>query len=331
MSNETFLWIFSRGIELGVIVLCLLPLRAVLRKKGPRLLSYLLWSALPINVFFNLCMWMLPKEYRLMGTYVAKKAPVVIPETSFRVMKIVWLVGTAVVLVGMLLSYIQFRMRLIGSIRMKENIYLVGRIKAPFSIGLFHPKIYLPTSVAKEWQESVILHEKVHIARRDIWMKYIAIAVLGLFWFQPVLWFAYRLFGNDMEEACDETVLQKKGRDFREEYARSLVEVSFHTRKVRGAAVGYGNGVLRARIRNVMNYKRISGRKFAISILIWVLFVIVAIPISWQVPRMVHANDVENKVLQGDIIVIGTDKTMKEVITEEMIPEDSKGEGNEKD
>ena len=328
MSNVTFLWIFSRGIELGVIVLCLLPLRAILRKKGPRLLSYLLWSALPINVVYNFCIWILPREYHLIEAYMPKRSPIVISETFLEIMKSVWFVGTTVVLIRMLLSYIQFRMRLIGSIRMEENIYLVGRIKAPFSMGLFRTKIYLPTSVAEEWRESVILHEKVHIARKDIWMKYIAVAVLGLFWFQPILWFAYRLFVNDMEEACDETVLQKKGRDFREEYARSLVEVSFHTRKVQGAAVGYGNGALRTRIRNVMNYRRISGRKFAISILIWVFFVLVAIPISWQVPKMIR---VENRITRKNMSVTGEETNKMEVYTEEITYIGTKGEGNEED
>ena len=54
MSNVTFLWIFSRGIELGVIVLCLLPVRALFRRKIPRLFSYLLWAALPANIIFYL-------------------------------------------------------------------------------------------------------------------------------------------------------------------------------------------------------------------------------------------------------------------------------------
>ena len=54
MSNVTFLWIFSRGIELGVIVLCLLPLRALLHRWFPRLFSYVLWITLPVSVMYHL-------------------------------------------------------------------------------------------------------------------------------------------------------------------------------------------------------------------------------------------------------------------------------------
>jgi len=289
MSKVAFLWIFSRGMELGVIVLCLLPLRALLRRKVPRLFSYMLWAALPLNLVYNLCMWFLPKQRQWIADYMHRMPQVTVKEDVVQGMMNIWMVGTVCVVSALIVSYVCFLHRLVGSIRLQKGIYVAERIQTPFTLGLLYPKIYLPLTLDKEYYESVILHERVHIGRKDIWMKYLAVVFLGLFWFQPALWFVYPLFVNDMEEACDETVLRQKGPEFREEYARALLEVSFQAGAVKGAALGYGNGAIKSRIVNIMNYKQ-SGRKTRmVAVGLCVAFLIVSIPVSWQVPRLVRA------------------------------------------
>lgn len=313
MSNVAFLWIFSRGMELGVIVLCLLPLRFLLRKKVPRLFSYLLWMAIPVNIVYNLVMQFVAMIDRRVSDRMYTNPEIVVDEIIVSRMRYAWCVGTVVVVFGMVFYYLLFLRRLVGSIRIQEGVYVTDRINASFTLGLFAPKIYLPFSLQEKYYEPVILHERVHIARRDVWMKYLAIGLLGLFWFQPILWFAYRLFINDMEEACDEAVLRQKGEEFREEYAHSLVELSCRLSKVHGAAIGYGNGEIKARVRNVMNYKQTARRMCIIAIVLCCLFAVLAIPISWQVPRVVYVEHDETKLKQKNVTIIGEDMLKKEV------------------
>ncbi len=301
MSNVTFLWIFSRGIELGVVVLCLLPIRALLRKKVPRVFSYLLWSALPVNVVYNMCMSVLIRRKRWIIDRVYKSPQVVVDEPIINVLKSVWIFGTLLVLCWMLGTYIRFQRRLIGSIRIREGIYLAERISTPFTLGVFHPKIYLPTSLSEEYYDAIILHEKVHIMRKDVWMKYLGITFLGLFWFQPVLWFAYKKFVTDMEVACDETVLRQKGTEYCEEYARILVETSCREEKAKGAALGYVNGEIKDRIRTVMNYKNTKHSARIMALVVCVIAIILAIPLSWQVPRLVRSE--EHETSTGEMLV----------------------------
>lgn len=287
MSNVTFLWIFSRGIELGVVVLCLLPIRALFRRKFPRVFSYMLWAALPVDIVYNLVLKIMSNDvYQIV--HIHRMPKISIDEKIVQVMKWCWICGTIVVVLWLIFTYISFLRRLIGSIRLQKGVYLAERVRAPFTLGLFCPKIYLPVSLKEEYYEYVILHERVHIARKDVWMKYLAVGFLGLFWFQPLLWFACRLFIDDMEEACDETVIRKESSEFREEYAKALVEVSFQAGKVRGAAIGYGNGAIKSRVTNIMNYKQMRLRGHLMAAMICVLFVIVSILVSWQVPRMVQ-------------------------------------------
>lgn len=287
MWNAAFLWIFSRGIELGVIVLCMLPVRMLLRKKVPRLFSYLLWGALPVNIVFNLCMRLIPGVAREIVDHVDEKKQIEIGKDLLVTLKWIWTAGVIVILFGILLSYIRFHAYLIGSIRWKENIYLNGRIRSPFTAGVFYPKIYLPTWVDEAYYESVILHEQVHIKRKDIWMKYLAMIVLAVFWFQPILWFCFHMFINDMEEACDEAVLRKKGSAFRTEYATALLEVADGMGKVKGVALGYGSGEIRARILHIMYYERANSKVHLQALSGLVLFMVVAVFLSWQNPNMV--------------------------------------------
>ncbi len=312
MSNVAFLWIFSRGIELGVIVLCLLPLRALLRKKVPRLFSYVLWAALPVNLVYNLVIKLISKSNPFINDYVYKSPQIVVDERTVLIMRRVWGVGTILVIAAMVVWYLRLLRCLVGSIRMQKGIYETDRIDTPFTLGLLCPKIYLPSSLNEEYRESVILHERVHIARRDVWMKYLAVGVLGLFWFQPVLWFAYRLFINDMEAACDETVLRKKGTDFRQEYARSLIEVSFREDRVRGVAIGYGNGEIKERIDNVINYKPVGAKSRIAALVLCILFMIVAIPLSLQVPRMVRGELPKELYVEEEMAISGTGIIKKE-------------------
>ena len=312
MSNETFLWIFSRGIELGVIVVCLLPLRALFRRIVPRVFSYLLWSALPISIVCNLVVKLLSNHVTNI-VHIHKTPKLVVNETIVVTMKWCWLWGTSIVVLALVYSYIRFLRRLVGCIRLQKGIYIADRIQSPLTLGLLCPKIFLPISLKEEYYEYVILHESVHISRKDVWMKYLAVVFLGLFWFQPLLWFACRLVMNDMEEACDETVIRKKDLEFRQEYARALVEVSFQIGKVHGAAIGYGNGAIKSRVKNIMNYRKIKLRGILIVVSICMLFVVSSVIISWQVPRMVQ----KEREYSNRGMLLEKTGTTKEVITHE--------------
>ncbi len=317
MSNVAFLWIFSRGMELGVIVLCLLPLRALLRKKVPRLFSYLLWAALPVNLAYRLVIRYVPVSNKWISDYVDKSPKVIVDQQIVQVMSTAWICGSVLVVLLMVYSYICLLRRLVGSIRIQKGIYITDRIRMPFTLGLFCPKIYLPCSLKEEYYESVIVHEYVHVNRRDVWMKYLAVGILGLFWFQPILWFAYRMFVNDMEEACDETVLRQKGTEFREEYARSLLEVSELDDTIRGTAIGYGSGAIKSRIKHIMNFKESRIRICVVAVFVCCLFLILAVPISWQVPRIVRGELPKEVYVEGDMSVTGTGMMKKETITED--------------
>ena len=301
MLNNIFIWILNQGIELGVIVLCLLPLRAVLRKTAPRAFAYLLWGVIPVSLVYSFIS-LLASPVLYWMPFVDKTPSLTFQGTSLYVCKWIMSVGIAVMILYRVYLYFRLRKRLVGSIRLQEKIYLTYRIVAPFSMGVLHPRVYLPYSLQKKYYEPVILHEKVHISRKDLWMNYMAMLMLVVFWFQPMLWIAYPLFIKDMEDACDETVVRKRSMEFRACYAEALVEVSYQAEKVGTVVTGYGSGEIEE-----------LWVKLGMAV-VSILFVLIAIPASRKTPHVFWL-DGENKetVEEMNIRVESfgiTDKTM---------------------
>ena len=168
----------------------------------------------------------------------------------------VWIAGILAMAVYSIVSYIKLRKRLIGAVLLKENIYLSDNIDSPFVMGLFRPKIYLPSVLSKDEQEYIILHEKHHIKRLDHIFKAVSFVALCIHWFNPLVWLSFVLSGKDMEMSCDEAVIKKMGADIRADYSASLLSLATGKRIVAGTPLAFGEGDTKGRIRNLAKWKK---------------------------------------------------------------------------
>ena len=57
---------------------------------------------------------------------------------------------------------------------MRDNIYQTDYISCPFVMGIFKPRIYLPSSILEKEMGYMLLHEQVHIRRKDHLWKLLA-------------------------------------------------------------------------------------------------------------------------------------------------------------
>ena len=168
----------------------------------------------------------------------------------------VWLTGAALLLLSSLTSMLRLRRRLVGAVRLRDNIYLADRIPSPFVMGLLRPRIYLPSTLKEAERDYILLHEQHHIRRRDHLAKLLAFLALCIHWFNPLVWLAFILSGRDMEMSCDEAVVRKLGEDIRADYSASLLSLSTGRRIVAGTPLAFGEGDAGGRIRNLLNWKR---------------------------------------------------------------------------
>ena len=168
----------------------------------------------------------------------------------------VWLIGAGILAGSRLLSGMRLSRQVSCSIQIQGNIYLADYIASPFVLGMLHPKIYLPSCIEEKEQEYIILHEQCHIARKDYFIKILAFLAVCIHWFNPLVWMAFFLAGKDMEMSCDEEVMRKMDRDIRAEYAESLLRFTVGKRKIPGMLLAFGEGDVKKRIKNIMDYKK---------------------------------------------------------------------------
>lgn len=145
-----------------------------------------------------------------------------------------------------------------ASLQMKREVRLVI---LPLQIEpavwrVWRPTVVLPESVAGHLDddelEAIMLHELVHIQRRDILIGNLQLALCALLWFHPLVWFINRKLFDEREQACDEKVMEVCLKP--EAYASSILKVvrfcfGWRMAGVAGAASGSN---LRRRIENIM-------------------------------------------------------------------------------
>ena len=190
----------------------------------------------------------------------ADTAPAAVPAMSFNepvfILTLIWLAGMVLLLAYSLVSLLRLRRRLVGTVRLRDNIYLADHIPSPFVMGLFRPKIYLPSTLTETERGYILRHEQYHLRRRDHLVKFLSFLALCIHWFNPLVWAAFVLSGKDMEMSCDEAVVKALGEKIRADYSASLLSLATGRRIVAGMPLAFGEGDTGSRIRNLLNWKR---------------------------------------------------------------------------
>jgi TonB family protein len=97
----------------------------------------------------------------------------------------------------------------------------------PMTFGVLRPAVFMPTD-AIEWTEErrriVLLHELAHIRRGDVAAHLFARVAFSLYWWNPLVWTAWREFLKERERATDDLVLNAGTRA--SDYAGHLLEVA---------------------------------------------------------------------------------------------------------
>lgn len=169
----------------------------------------------------------------------------------------VWLCGAAGLLLYSLISLFQLQRRLLGATPLagERQVWLADHLSSPFVLGLFRPRIFLPSDLPKEERGYILFHERTHIRRLDPCFRALAWLAAVIHWFNPLVWLAFYLAGKDMEISCDEAVLRNIGRDIRADYSSTLLRLSTGKRLPIGP-LAFGDSRLQSRIKHVLHYKK---------------------------------------------------------------------------
>ena len=121
----------------------------------------------------------------------------------------------------------------------------------PFAGGTFRHIVILP-EVAKDWKERdlemVLLHEFLHIERRDFHWAFIGSLATALNWYNPLVWLAHRKMILEAEHCCDSGVV-KDGSNA-SDYAGLLVRLARSTRD-HSVSVAFSSQILGMKLLEV--------------------------------------------------------------------------------
>ena len=109
-----------------------------------------------------------------------------------------------------------------------------------------------------------------------------AMLAVSLHWFNPLLWFSYRLMCRDMEMSCDEKVMDRLGEEVRGDYSRSLLSVSMRQNGWT-APLAFGESDVAGRIQNVLRYRkpRFWILLLLLAVVVGLMIALAANPLDW--------------------------------------------------
>jgi beta-lactamase regulating signal transducer with metallopeptidase domain len=181
---------------------------------------------------------------------------------------VIWLLGILILIAYGVVSYIKLKRKLLNSTIEQENIYYSDYFDTPFVMGIIKPKIFLPSFLSESEGEYILLHEQIHIKRRDHIVRFISYLVLSFHWFNPMVWIAFFMSEKDMEMSCDEAVIFQLGSSVKKEYSTSLLSLAAGRGKLSMSPLAFGEGETKGRIKNIIKFHKPKAYILAIVLLI---------------------------------------------------------------
>lgn len=147
----------------------------------------------------------------------------------------IWLSGTLAVVLALVKGHARLR-RSLKQVPGESALRLPAG-HSPALVGLWRPRLALPADFCSRFtaaeRSAILRHEAAHETRHDNHWSLLAHALLSLFWFHPLAWWALRRHRADQELACDAAVLASDRPPAVFDYAQALLKAQ-HA----GAAMG---------------------------------------------------------------------------------------------
>ena len=286
--SEQFLTVLNMSLTASYVIIFVMLIRLPL-KKVPKVISYALWGVVAFRLIipfsFESMFSLMPRKTNavpiphdiiyqqspqinsgigVVDSFVSESLPTPTVGASVNPLQVyieigayIWVLGMIALLVYSLVSVLLLKRQLKSAQLIEQNIFEAKNLKTPFVLGLIKAKIYLPVGLNATERSYILLHEQTHIHRNNHIIKVLAFLTLSIHWFNPLVWIAFMLMNKDMELSCDERVLkQMNNEDIKKPYANSLLSLATGKHILNGSPLAFGEGNVKGRIKNVLNYKR---------------------------------------------------------------------------
>ena len=169
--------------------------------------------------------------------------------------------------------------RSLHAIRREVSVIVTDSVKSPAIFGYVKPRLLLPPdlleTLAEDQLRCVFLHELGHMKRHDIGISWIVTALQIIYWFNPLVWFAFHHLRTDQEIACDAYVLSKINQVQPVDYADTIVgllERFVQNRQLPSlAGVIENSAQIDRRISMILNFKKYTMKMTLASVFMFLI------------------------------------------------------------
>lgn len=311
------LWLWQSSLLLTLVIVPFLLLHPwLLQRLGARS-CYLLWSAVPLTLLLpllpgiQLAQTQQPALIETLQINAGQLQQVVQASTGTTVLFWLWLAGVVLLASACLSCHWQLHRQLrTGRQRHYRQLrcYLSHHNLGPAIFGVLAPSLILPADFRQRFNNAqrrlILEHELAHWQRGDLHANLLAVALLCLFWFHPVIWLAYRRYRADQELACDAEVLQRHPKSTPFCYANALLAAmqSVPTPSVQLQPFCHHYGVTKTMKERLQQLKQQHGYSKTPALL--VLAALIGATLMWQKPLVAESSLVTQPSVATPIVRI---------------------------
>ncbi len=233
-------------------------------------------------------------------------------------------------------------------IRRRPTLYENPSISSPITIGLRNTNIILPkenhtvqTNIYAKEQNSktdtentynqnidsnailrfILQHELIHVARKDLWYKWLYQLLLCLHWFNPILYLIDRRINTDCELSCDEmllTSLRFTAKD-KKTYGNLLIDTAQRTAALNNAKNAFTTAFiapksdLKTRLQGILHYKKQTRLRLLLSLCVFVCISVFTAGCGVQYPSTILMSAIPAQtvsIMQSAIAQTAEENTM---------------------
>lgn len=130
-----------------------------------------------------------------------------------------------------------------------------------YTAGITKKYIVIPSrGVTSEKMYYIFKHELIHIKRADIFFKYIAIFVMLIHWFNPLIYLYFYVMCIYCEKSCDAVLVCNLGKEERKKYGELIIDMALYEgkRKRQFAYFSSSKKIIEGRLKNMLKVKKVN-------------------------------------------------------------------------
>lgn len=190
----------------------------------------------------------------------------------------------------------------------KLPVYCLKDITSPF---LLCATMYVPDGMTEDELRYAMLHEEGHFKHGDFFWVITRYLVLAIFFYNPIVWLAFKYSGYDCELACDESVMKRIQKTEHTAYGSCLLDVIKKHRGIGQQVLLSTNmkapkKLIRARIENI-----VSGHKNSVLVACLATLLVLAVSGCGFMEQKADMNQSEGT---GEVNISETDKSSEEIM-----------------